>query len=78
MASDKGGSDLGTAIIAGAIGATVGAVVALLLAPKTGAELRAEIGEKAKDVAEKARECAAKAAENCCGGEEDEAEAAEV
>lgn len=63
MSSDRGGSDLGTVIIAGAIGATVGAVVALMLAPKAGAELRADLGEKAKEYAEKAKETAAEVAE---------------
>lgn len=56
MADHGSGSDLGTIIIAGAVGAAVGAVVALLLAPKAGNEMRAELGEKAKGYAEIARE----------------------
>ncbi len=63
MSSERGGSDLGTIIIAGAIGATVGAVVALLLAPKSGSELRADIGDKAREYAEKAKETAHEVAE---------------
>jgi len=35
------------------LGAAVGAVVALLLAPKPGPEMRAELGEKAKVAGER-------------------------
>ena len=62
MAQDKGGSDLGTVIVAGAVGAAVGAVVALLLAPKPGGELRAELGEKAKEYVDIAKEKASEVA----------------
>jgi len=62
MASERSSSDLGTIIVAGAVGAAVGAVVALMLAPKPGGELRAELGEKAKDYAEIAKERAAQVA----------------
>jgi len=76
MSSERGGSDLGTIIIAGAIGATVGAVVALLLAPKSGSELRAEISDKAKEYAEKAKETAHEVAEKAREAAHDVAEKA--
>ena len=63
MAEDKCNCNMGTVIVAGAIGAAVGAVVALLLAPKPGPELRAELGEKAKVAGEKVKEVAEKAKE---------------
>lgn len=49
------GSDVAAVILAGLLGALIGAGLALLLAPKTGAELRSEIREKAGVVAEKAQ-----------------------
>ncbi len=63
MAREQGGSDLGTVIVAGAIGAAVGAVVALMLAPKAGTEFRAELGEKTREYAEKAKEKVSEVAE---------------
>lgn len=44
------------------VGAVAGAVTGLLFAPKSGKELRSDIGDKAKDVAKKGKEFAAKEA----------------
>lgn len=63
MAREQGHGILGTALVAGAVGAAVGALVALLLAPKPGKELRAELGEKAKEAGEKVKEAAGHARE---------------
>ena len=80
MAEDRGGSDLGTVIIAGAVGAAVGAAVALLLTSKAGDELRADLGEKAKTVAARVREKAEKTVQagGCGTDEEPEAESAQA
>jgi len=56
MSEERGSTGLGTVILAGAIGAAVGAVVALLLAPRPGKETRAEWGEKARELVTKAKE----------------------
>lgn len=64
MSEERGSNGLGTVIIAGAIGAAVGAVVALLLAPRPGKETRADWGEKARDFVSKAK---GKAEEVCAG-----------
>ena len=48
------GADIARMLIAGLIGAAIGASLGLLLAPKTGSELRHDIREKAGTAAEKA------------------------
>lgn len=53
----------GTIIIAGLVGAAIGAVTALLLAPKPGYELRANIGETGRAFNERARDMACQARE---------------
>lgn len=55
MSEERGGNGLGTVILAGAIGAAVGAVVALLLAPRPGKETRADWGTKARELVNKAK-----------------------
>ncbi len=59
MAQDNDGMARG--LIVGFIAGTIaGAVIALLYAPKSGRELRADIKEKAKDVADNAEEYVAR------------------
>lgn len=60
MSEDRGNSDLALAF-AFLAGALVGAGIALLFAPQTGAELREKIGDFARDAKEKIAEAAAKA-----------------
>jgi len=48
------GAEVARLLAAGLIGAVIGATIGLLLAPKTGVELRSEIREKAGTAAEKA------------------------
>ena len=60
MAQDNDGMAKG--LVIGFIAGTIaGAVIALLYAPKTGKEFRAEIKEKAKDVSDNADEYLARA-----------------
>lgn len=63
--ADEGHSDL-TVALAFLTGSLLGAGIALLLAPRTGAELRAQVGEWLQDLREKAREAAGR------GGDDDE------
>lgn len=49
-------SDLGTQLTCFAIGATVGAVVALLFAPKAGRELRQDVADATRKGVDRARE----------------------
>ena len=49
-------SDLGTQLTCFAIGATVGAVVALLFAPKSGRELRQDVADATRKGVDRARE----------------------
>jgi len=48
------GADIARMLVAGLIGAVIGASLGLLLAPKTGSELRHDLREKAGTAAEKA------------------------
>src|SRR5215204_3163830 len=52
-------SDLGTQLACFAIGATVGAVVALLFAPKSGRELREDLADATRKGVDRARETGA-------------------
>ena len=52
----KDESDLGTQLTCFAIGATVGAVVALLFAPKSGRELREDLADATRKGVDRARE----------------------
>jgi gas vesicle protein len=52
----RGESDLGTQLTCFAIGATVGAVVALLFAPKSGRELRQDVADATRKGVDRARE----------------------
>lgn len=63
MSEDRSGIGVGTVLMAGVLGGLAGAALGLLLAPKAGTELRAELGEKAKGAAEKARDLAERAVE---------------
>jgi len=54
----RGGAGAGTVALAFLAGAAVGAVVALLLAPGSGAETRARLGEAAGARAARARDAA--------------------
>ncbi len=49
-------SDMGTQVACFALGATVGAVVALLLAPKSGRELREDLADATRKGVDRARE----------------------
>lgn len=71
MAQD-GHSDL-TVALAFLTGSLLGAGVALLVTPRTGAELRSHLGEWVREMQEKAKEMAARGGEE---GEDDEEEAA--
>ena len=51
-----GESDFGTQLTCFAIGATVGAVVALLFAPKSGRELRQDVADATRKGVDRARE----------------------
>ncbi|PZE21009.1 YtxH domain-containing protein [Paenibacillus xerothermodurans] len=55
MRSDKKGKDL---LVGAVVGTVLGAVAALLLAPKSGRELRADIAARAHTVSEKTQEVA--------------------
>ncbi|TDF95794.1 YtxH domain-containing protein [Paenibacillus piri] len=55
MAAEKKGKDL---LIGAVIGTVLGAVTALLLAPKSGRELRADISEGVQNVTEKTQQVA--------------------
>jgi len=55
------GADIARMLIAGLIGAVIGASIGLLLAPKPGVELRSDIREKAGTAAEKTHVVQAKA-----------------
>ena len=50
------GDDMGTKLTCFAVGAAVGAVVALLLAPKSGRELREDIADATRKGVDRARE----------------------
>ena len=52
----RGGEDMGTQLACFALGATVGAVVALLFAPKAGRELREDIADATRKGVDRARE----------------------
>ncbi|HWS85637.1 MAG TPA: YtxH domain-containing protein [Pyrinomonadaceae bacterium] len=52
----SGESDFGTQLTCFAIGATVGAVVALLFAPKSGRELRQDVADATRKGVDRARE----------------------
>ena len=52
----RGESDFGTQLTCFAIGATVGAVVALLFAPKSGRELRQDVADATRKGVDRARE----------------------
>jgi len=54
--SDERGGGGGAVMVAFTLGALVGAVAALLLAPAKGEETREALGEKAKEGAQKTRE----------------------
>jgi gas vesicle protein len=54
--SDENGSSVGTIILSFVAGTAVGAGVALLLAPKTGKELRDQISELAEDAVDKIKD----------------------
>jgi gas vesicle protein len=69
MSEDRGSNGLGTVIVAGAIGAAVGAVMALLLAPRPGKETRADWGEKALDLVSRAKEKAEEVSANIRHGD---------
>ena len=56
MADERGGGGGGAVMVAFALGALVGAVAALLLAPAKGEETREALGERAKEGAQKTRE----------------------
>lgn len=62
MARDDSGA-AGTMITAFMLGAFTGAVVALLVAPATGDEIRRVLGEKAREGADKASDAARQARE---------------
>lgn len=65
--SDK---DTGRDILIGfLLGTAAGAAIGLLFAPKSGAETRAILKEKAEEVAERAKEIAAKAKEAAVNAE---------
>ncbi len=49
------------------LGALIGAVIALLFAPKSGAEIRGDLSQRVHDLTEKVRELSQKVAER--GGE---------
>ena len=55
------GADMARMLVAGLVGAVIGASIGLLLAPKPGVELRSDIREKAGTAAEKAHVVQAKA-----------------
>ncbi|WP_282936781.1 YtxH domain-containing protein [Paenibacillus sp. RC67] len=55
MAADKKGKDL---LIGAVVGTVLGAVTALLLAPKSGRELRADLAEGVHNVSEKTQQVA--------------------
>jgi gas vesicle protein len=85
MSDDRGGVGAGTVLLAGVLGGLAGAALGLLLAPKAGAELRSELGDRAKSAGERAREWAEiarekaeealAAAHRCCTEAETVAEA---
>jgi len=52
----------GKFVLGAIVGAVAGAVTGLLFAPKSGKELRSDIGDKAKDITEKGKEFAVKEA----------------
>ena len=52
----RGGDDMGTQLTCFVLGATVGAVVALLFAPKSGRELREDIADATRKGVDRARE----------------------
>jgi gas vesicle protein len=52
----RGESDFGTQLTCFALGATVGAVVALLFAPKSGRELRQDVADATRKGVDRARE----------------------
>ena len=52
----RGGDDMGTQVACFALGAMVGAAVALLLAPKSGRELREDIADATRKGVDRARE----------------------
>lgn len=55
MAADKKGKDM---LIGAVVGTVLGAVTALLLAPKSGKELRADLAEGVHNVSEKTQQVA--------------------
>lgn len=63
MSDDRRGVGAETVILAGILGGIAGAALGLLLAPKAGSELRADLGVKAKEAGGKARELAELACE---------------
>jgi gas vesicle protein len=54
--SDENGSSVGTIILSFVAGAAVGAGVGLLLAPKTGKELRDQIADLAEDAVDRIKD----------------------
>lgn len=48
--SDRSGGQIQSFLVGAAIGGAVGAALALLYAPKSGSELREDIGEKVDDI----------------------------
>jgi len=61
MSNEENGISTGTVILSFLAGAVVGAGVALLVAPKTGEELRATIKDLADDAVDKIKEYASEA-----------------
>lgn len=58
--SNERGFSAGAVILAFLVGGIAGAATALLLAPQSGKETRAKIGDLAEDVSDKAKELAEK------------------
>lgn len=69
MANQDGGS-VGNILLAFALGAVSGAVIALLYAPAAGQETRDYLGEKARESRDRAAEAAARSREMVVQGRE--------
>lgn len=71
MSDDERGISAGTVILSFLAGAAVGAGVALLVAPKTGEELRGKIKDLADDAVDKIKEYASEAQDKIRSSYED-------